>query len=119
MRRLFAVLLCLSSVFAASNAFAGRIFGDIKIDGKPLPAGVPVEIAVLKEGAKGKPPRADSTATDKFGAYKLAVKEKGKCQLSIVYEKQPLSLEVFSYNEPTRYDLLIEKKEGKLTLRRK
>jgi hypothetical protein len=119
MRRLFSVTLTLLALCTATSAFAGRIFGDIKLDGKPLPAGVPVEIGVLKEDTKGKPPRADSTATDKFGAYKLTVKDKGKCQLTVTYEKQSLTLEVFSYAEPTRYDLIVEKKDGKLSIRRK
>jgi hypothetical protein len=112
---------------AAPAAFAGRIFGDIKMDGKPLPAGVPVQITVPaageaekpKDKPAAKPVWADSTSTDKFGSYKLTVKEDGKCTLQIVYEKQPASLEVFSYKEATRYDLILEKKEGKLALRRK
>ena len=116
-----AVLLCC----AAPDAFAGRIFGDIKLDGKPVPAGLTVKIASRCR----RPPRApspsprrslaDSTATDKFGSYKLIVKEEGKCILTLVYEKQPVTLEVFSYKEATRYDLILEKKDGKLSLRRK
>jgi hypothetical protein len=105
-----------------SNAWAGRIFGDIKLDGKPLPAGVPVMIHRPAAGEKKKdapPPAVDSTATDKFGSYKLSIKEEGKCILKIVYEKQTVSLEVFSYKDPTRYDLILEKKDGKLSLRRK
>jgi hypothetical protein len=61
----------------------------------------------------------DSTVTDKFGSYKLTVKQEGKCVLTLLYEKQALSLDVFSYKEATRYDLVVEKKEGKLSLRRK
>jgi hypothetical protein len=119
MRRLVTCGLA-AALFAASNATAGRIFGDIKLDGKPVAAGVPVEIAAVKAAdPKAKPVRADSTATDKFGAYKLTVKEKGKCLLTVRYEKQAVVLEVFSYNEATRYDLVLEKKDGKLTLRRK
>ena len=105
-----------------SNASAARIFGDIKLDGKPLPAGVPVMIyrpAADEKKKDAAPARVDSTGTDKFGSYKLSVKEEGKCTLTIVYEKQKVSLEVFSYKEATRYDLILEKKEGKLTLRRK
>jgi hypothetical protein len=62
---------------------------------------------------------ADSTMTDKFGSYRLNVKEEGRCILTVVYEKQPLELTVFSYKEATRYDLIVERKDGKLTLRRK
>jgi hypothetical protein len=36
-----------------------------------------------------------------------------------MYEKQPVTLEVYAYKEPTRYDLVLEKKDGKLSLRRK
>jgi hypothetical protein len=110
---------------AASNASAGRIFGDIKLDGKPVPAGLPVEIFLVPPadapGDSTTPAkvRADSTATDKFGSYKLTVKPEGKCILSLVYEKQIVALDVFSYKEATRYDLILEKKDGKFSLRRK
>jgi hypothetical protein len=118
---LSALLVC----FAASNASAGRIFGDIKLDGKPVPAGTVLKIAlappVSAPGAEFKPTTilADSTVTDKFGSYKLTVKEDGKCILTLVYEKQALTLEVFSYKDSTRYDLVLEKKNGTLSLRRK
>ena len=106
-----------------SNAWAGRVFGDIRMDGKPLPAGVPVWVQRPPADPKKKdvppPAKVDSTATDKFGSYKLSVKEEGKCFLTIVYEKQAVSLEIFSYKDPTRYDLILERKEGKLSLRRK
>ncbi|MDD4856718.1 MAG: hypothetical protein PHD74_01285 [Candidatus Krumholzibacteria bacterium] len=115
------LLVCLAS----SSASAGRIFGDIKLDGKPVAAGLAVKIAlappVSAPGAKSQPASAavDTTVTDKFGSYKLTVKEAGKCILTLVYERQALTLEVFSYKEATRYDLIIEKKDGKLSLRRK
>lgn len=133
--RLLLTLLMLA--LCVSTASAGRIFGDIKMDGKPLPEGVPVRITVplaadaakdadAKAEAKGeakapatKAALADSAVTDKFGAYKLNVKAEGKCVLTVLYEKQPVSLEVFSYKEATRYDLIMEKKEGKFVLRRK
>ena len=116
-----AVLLCC----AATDAFAGRLFGDIKLDGKPVRAGLTVMIATaLPPAVPGAKPRpatvlADSTATDKFGSYKLNAKEAGKLILTLVYEKQSIALEVFSYKEATRYDLILEKKDGKLSLRRK
>ena len=123
MRFRLIVPLILFLCIPLSNAWAGRIFGDIKMDGKPLPAGVPVTIHRPAADEKKKdtppPPQVDSTATDKFGSYKLSVKEEGKCILKIVYEKQTVSLEIFSYKDPTRYDLILEKKDGKLSLRRK
>jgi hypothetical protein len=125
MRRFVFVVGALLVCCAAPDAFAGRIFGDITLDGKPVPAGLTVTIATaLPPGSSGAKPKpapavADSTATDKFGSYKLNVKAEGKCILTLVYEKQPVTLEVFSYKEATRYDLILEKKDGKLSLRRK
>lgn len=118
MRRIAASVLSLV-ILAAPEAFAGRIFGDIKLAGKPLPAGVPVRITQPLAADAKTAPEADATTTDKFGAYKLNVKEEGKCLLSVVYEKQTVELAVFSYKEATRYNLVLEKADGKLTLRRK
>jgi hypothetical protein len=125
MRWIVIVSMALSICLAASNASAGRIFGDIKLDGRPVPAGLGVKIAVAPpasaSGTKPQPAPAavDTTLTDKFGSYKLTVKQEGKCILTLVYEKQALTLEVFSYKEATRYDLILEKTDGKLSLRRK
>jgi hypothetical protein len=125
MRWIAIVSLALMVSLAASNASAGRIFGDIKLDGKPVPAGLIVKIAVAPPAsapdAKPKPApiAVDTAVTDKVGSYKLTVKQEGKCILTLVYEKQMLTLEVFSYKEATRYDLILEKKDGKLSLRRK
>lgn len=119
MRKPFLLPLVLLLLLSPSAALAGRIFGDIKMDGKPLPAGAPVMITRAPEGGKGPAILVDSTATDKFGSYKLTVKDEGKCTLTTVYGKQTVALEVFSYKEATRYDLILEKKEGKYSLRRK
>lgn len=114
-----AVSILLLALLAATPAFAGRIFGDIKMDGKPLPAGVLVRVTQPLAAEAKTAAVADTTLTDKFGSYKLNVKTDGKCILTVVYEKQPVELTVFSYKEATRYDLILEKKDGKLSLRRK
>ncbi len=125
MRRIAGASLILFVCLAASNASAGRIFGDIKMDGKPVQAGLMVTIAPAPpasapaDTAKNAPGTPDTTLTDKFGSYKLNVKQEGKCVLTLVYEKRALTLEVFSYKNATRYDLILEKKDGKLSLRRK
>ncbi len=112
-------LFILFALCLPASALAGRVFGDIRLDGKPVPAGVPVKIARAPAGGAKAAPTADSTATDQFGSYKLMVKEPGKCILTIVYQKQTAVLELFSYKEATRYDLVLEKKDGALSLRRK
>lgn len=125
MKRIVVASLILLVCLAAANAHAGRIFGDIKLDGKPVLGGLMVTIApVLPASAPGDtakhaPAAVDTTLTDKFGSYKLSVKQEGKCVLTLAYEKQALMLEVFSYKNATRYDLILEKKDGKLSMRRK
>ena len=125
MKRVAIAAVALLACITASNAHAGRIFGDIKLDGKPVPAGLTVKIALAPPatapGAAGKPASTaiDTTLTDKFGSYKLSVKQEGKCILTLMYEKQALTLEVFSYKNATRYDLILEKKDGTLSLKRK
>jgi hypothetical protein len=115
MRSFVTVIVSIAALSVFSTAaIAGKIFGDITVDGKPVAAGV--KIKVTRPSAKA---TADSTTTDKFGSYKLLVKEEGKTILTVLYDKQTLELAVFSNKEATRYDLVVEKKEGKLTLRRK
>ena len=107
------VAIGVTAVFS-TNAAAGKIFGDITLGGKPLPEGVKVSVTLPGAAAV-----AASTTTDKFGSYKLVVKEEGKAVLTIVYDKKSLELPVFSNKEATRYDLVVETKDGKLILRRK
>lgn len=108
-----------------SQLLAGRIFGDIKTGDKPVAEGVKITIsAPLKAAEAGKPAPTpvvvDSSAADKFGAYRLNVKEEGKCILTVHIDKQTPTLEVFSYANATRYDLVLEKdKDGKYALKRK
>ena len=113
------IAVSLFSLLLVSPALAGKVFGDIKLDGKALPAGTPVWITQPLTGDAKTAARADSTATDKFGSFKLNVKAEGKCILTVVHEKQTLELPVFSYKEATRYDLILERKDGKLSIRRK
>ena len=114
MRPIVPVLVFAAIASTATTAFAGKIFGDISLDGKPLPAGVKVKVT-----RPGSSVVADSTTTDKFGSFKLMVKEEGKTVLTVMHENKPLELAVFSNKEATRYDLVIEKKDGKPGLRRK
>jgi hypothetical protein len=125
MRWIVIMLLTLLGCLAGSTAFAGRLFGDITVNGKPVPAGLRLRIALVLPastlGAERAPVSvvADSTTTDKYGSYKLTVKQEGRCILTLVYEKQTPTLEVFAYRDATRYDLIVDQKDGTLSLRRK
>lgn len=119
----YSILVAIILLFGTSStALAGRIFGDLSFGGKPVPAGVLVTLQpVVKTEGKDKPAPAaiDSTTTDKVGSFKFMVKDEGKCTLTVHYEKESASLDIFSYKDATRYDLILEKKDGKLALRRK
>jgi len=108
----------------ATSASAGRIFGDVKVAAKPAPEGMLITVQAVTAPAADKketPPQApiDSVMTDKVGSYKVVVKSEGKCTLTVYMGKKTATLEIFSYKEPTRYDLIVEEKDGKLSVRRK
>jgi hypothetical protein len=105
-------LVCITCIFCmASIATAGEIYGTITDGGKPVPAGVKIEISV--EGKKF------TGETDKFGTYHVVSADKGKGTLTASYKDQKLEATVFSYDKATRYDWTLETVDGKLSLKRK
>ena len=94
-----------------SQALAGEIFGTIKADAKGVSKGTKVDIISPKKTYSGE--------TETYGSYRVYVAEKGKCTLKVHYNKQMPSLEIFSYDKSTRYDLNIEGKDGQYSLKRK
>lgn len=118
MKRVVLAGLILASLIAGP-AWAGRIFGDITMGGKPLPEGVELRITQPLGARDSTAAGADTTRTDKFGSYKLNVKTEGKCILTVLMARQTAQLAVFSYKVATRYDLIVEQLDGKLTVRRK
>ena len=109
MRSMNIVLLTL--FLTASCAMAGEVYGTITEGGKPVPKGLKVDISV-----SGK---VQTVETDKFGSYRIFIKEKGKGMLTVHFKDQSPSVELFSYDKSTRYDWILETKDGKLSLRRK
>ena len=103
------VLLAL--LLFASPALAGEVYGTITDGRKPIATGVKVEIAL-----SGKVYAAE---TDKFGSYRIVVKEQGRCTLTVHFKEQSPSVKLFSYDRSTRYDWILETKDGNLSLRRK
>ncbi len=105
------ILLVLTLVAAFATAHAGEIFGTISEGNKPLPAGVKVDVTAAGKTYSGE--------TDKFGGFRIVVKEAGKCTLTVHYNNQAPTFEVVSFAKSTRYDLTLEQKDGKLALQRK
>ncbi len=98
-------------VMLASVCRAGEIYGAISQGGKPVAAGIKVEIA--------SPAKTYAAETDKFGAYRIFVKEKGKCTLKVTLKEKAVAAEVFSFEKSTRYDWVLEMQDGSLVLKRK
>jgi hypothetical protein len=113
----------LIAVVGVSDASAGKLFGDVKKGDKPVAEGVLITLQAVTAKPAGTGDAAtapiDTVVTDKVGSYKATVKGEGKYTLTVLMGKQKAVLEVFSYKEPTRYDLILEEKDGKLTVRRK
>lgn len=109
MKSLSFLVLLLS--LAVSTSLAGELFGTISEGNKPVNAGVKVEITAGE--------KTYSTVTDKFGAYRIFVKEKGKCTMTVHYNDQKPTFGVASFDKSTRYDLVLIQKDGKYTLGRK
>jgi len=99
-------------LFACSCAFAGELYGTIEFGDKPVGDGVKLELLTANK-------QSYTCVTDKFGAYRLFVKENGKCTLTIHFKGQSPSVELFSYDKSTRYDWVLEIKDGKYSIRRK
>ncbi len=107
-------LICIAFVFlllGTSLGLAGEIYGTIEEDGKPIPAGIKVEVVVAS--------KSFSCETDKFGTYHVFASEKGKGALTAHYKNHKLSADVFSYEKAARYDWTVEEVDGKLILKRK
>jgi hypothetical protein len=101
-----ACILCMASV-----ALAGEIYGTITDTGKPVPAGVKIEITIGGKNFAGE--------TDKFGTYHVVAVDGGKGTLIANYKDQKLEATVFSYDKATRYDWTVETVDGKMSLKRK
>ena len=119
--RLLLSTVVLMAVIGVSVAFGGRLFGDVKKADKPVP-GVLITLQPAPKAddkSDTTPGPIDSVTTDKVGSFKIVVKNDGKYTLTVHDGKQKAVLEVFSYKEPTRYDLIVDEVEGKLTVKRK
>jgi len=107
MRKIFLAMLCLA--IPCTTALAGEIYGTINEGGKPVKAGTKIEVKC----AKG----SFSAETDKLGSYRLFVQEQGKCTLSVKAGDIAPQMTVHSFEDSARYNLVLEKKDGKPALR--
>jgi hypothetical protein len=92
-------------------ALAGNIYGTISDGAKPLPQGVKIEVTCGANKYEG--------TTDASGAYKMFVKDQGRCVLTLAYQGQSPSLAINSYEGSVQYDLVLEKQGTQFALKRK
>jgi hypothetical protein len=107
MRKVFLAMLCLA--ISCTTALAGEIYGTVKEGGKPVKAGTKLEVKC----AKG----SYSAETDNLGSYRLFVPEQGKCTLTVKASDASPQMTVNSFEDSSRYNLVLEKKDGKSSLR--
>jgi hypothetical protein len=100
--------LFLVAFFLPLRVLGGEIYGNITDGGKSVGVGVKVELTV---GDK-----SYTAQTDRFGSYRVLVREKGKGVLKVNYLGQSPSLEVYSYDNAVRYNLVLEKKDNKYSV---
>ena len=107
MKSLIAMMVMLAGV--SSLAAAGEIYGTIKEQGKPVKEGIKVTVACGAKSVVGE--------TDKNGAYRLFAQEEGKCTLAVQVGNESPSTTIHSFADSARYNLILEKQDGKYTLR--
>lgn len=108
--KLFTCIFLFLVVFSPS-LWAGEIYGNIQEGRRPVGSGTRVEIFCGQ--------RLYSTTTDQYGSYRLFIPEKGKCVFVVHYGQSSPSIEIYSYDGSTRYDLILEKKGAQFFLQRK
>ena len=98
----------------APLAFAGEIYGSIEVVGGSN-AGLTVEITHISTGG------SYHTTADNYGSYGVDVDGRGRCSLRVkmLNGSYTTPIEVYSYENPQRYDLVIESRNGEYFLRRR
>ena len=105
------ILYFILMILFPSMIQAGEIYGTLREGGKAVAKGIKIEVI--------SPAKTYTVQTDAYGSYRLYVGEKGKCTFKVSYKNQEPSFVIYSYDKSTRYDMSLESKDGKYTLRRK
>jgi hypothetical protein len=102
------VVMCLA-VFCPISAFAGNIFGSLSENRQPV-KGADITVTCGSNTYQAR--------TGDDGSYSLRANEPGRCMFSVKYKDQTVETEVFSYDQPTRYDFELVMTGGKYTLKK-
>ena len=104
-----ALKIIMLALILTSPAYAGQIYGSLKEDGRPV-ANATFEVFCPQGSFRG--------VTDGYGAYSINV-GRGKCTFRLYFRNQQPSLDIYSYDNPLRYDLdVVNSKAGLILVRR-
>jgi len=91
-------ILVLIMLLGVSSSWAGEIFGTVRSGRRAVRAQVTVTCGPRTYGP---------VTTDNFGSYRLFVRERGQCILTVHYQGRPLNMRITSYERPIRYDIQV------------
>jgi len=93
------------------SVYAAQVYGRLKEDGRAIPAKVKIEVVCNGQTYTGE--------TDSYGSYSVYASVKGRCVFKVYYKGQSPTFELYSYDNPVRYDFDLVLQNGQYTLRRK
>jgi len=105
------LLLFLVVLIYPSISLSGEIYGSIKIGNRYVQQGVNIKIKCNNSPI--------TTQTDQYGSYRVRISHIGSCTLKVTYGNQTPSIKIYAYKRPVRYDLLLEKSNGRYFIKRR
>jgi hypothetical protein len=105
------ITLILPVLLLPFSVYAAQVYGSLKEDGRAIPERTRVEV-----NCNG---RTYAGVTDGYGAYSVNVSEKGRCVFKVYHRGQSPTFDLYSYDNPVRYDFDLVLLNGQYTLRRK
>ena len=107
------VIFCLVLVILlfAPTAFAAQVYGTLKEADQPVEAGVRIDIACANNTSSGQ--------TDAHGSYSIYVQQRGRCTFTVHYRGQHPHTDIYSYDDPVKYDFDLVQTPGGYELRRR
>lgn len=103
----------LAATLIPTASYAGQIYGSFQQGGRVIAQSLPFRIQCVS-GFK-----RDNLATDRYGAYRVSVPDRGQCTLTVRFRNQEADIRIYSYDRPIRYDFELIQSDTQLRLRRK
>lgn len=107
----YLLFLCL---FVPNLAAAAQIYGSVKAGDRPVGQGVSVQVTCAGNTVPY------SGVTDNYGSYSINVRQTGSCTLRVQYNgKWTAPFQIYSENEPVRYDFALVQQGADMALQRR